>query len=40
MSVTLRPLTQDNLPDVFFLEITDEERNYSQLGKMEDILEL
>lgn len=39
MSVTLRPLTQDNLPDVFFLEITDEERNYSQLGKMEDILE-
>jgi diamine N-acetyltransferase len=39
MSVILRPLTQENFRDVFFLEITDEERNHSQLDTMEEILE-
>ena len=39
MAIILRPLTQENLQDAFFLEITDEERNHAQLGTMEDIIE-
>ena len=39
MSVILRPLTQENFRDVLFLEISDEERNHSQLGTMEEIIE-